>query len=84
MASNKRNTYVTAHNPETGESGTFGPDDDLPGWADKAITNKDVYETPKEDQAPVPGPSQGAEDLIGGGEEEEPKRTKASTSSTAK
>lgn len=46
----KLNTYV--HVVETdadgkprvdGRSGTFGPDDDLPGWAEKSITNPDVF-----------------------------------------
>ncbi len=61
----KLTTNVTVHNPETGESRTFGPDDDVPAWATKLITNENVYKTPDEDQAPVPGPGQGEADLIG-------------------
>jgi hypothetical protein len=61
----KRNTYVTVHNPETGESKTFAPDDELPDWASDAITNPDVHDTEEKEQAPVPGPSQSVDDLIG-------------------
>jgi len=61
----KRTSYVTVHNLETGETRTLAPDDDLPDWADdKVMPNPDIYEEAKE-QAPTPGPSQGVEDLIG-------------------
>lgn len=58
-----RNTYVTIHNPETGESRTFAPDEDLPDWAQDGLTNPDVYDVPADD------------DLIGGGEDPLMKRT---------
>jgi hypothetical protein len=64
----KRQSYVTVHNPETGESQTFGPDDELPSWAEEIVKegNPDAFASPaEEDQAPVPGPSQGEDDLIG-------------------
>lgn len=38
----KLNTFVTVHD-ENFESHTFGPDDTLPGWAKKAITNPNVW-----------------------------------------
>lgn len=41
-------TYVHAverdDNGTTLQSGTFGPGDDVPGWARKAITNPDVWD----------------------------------------
>jgi hypothetical protein len=40
----KLNTYVTVHRVEDGTSHTFGPDDSLPGWAVKGITNPDVWD----------------------------------------
>ena len=51
----KLNTFVTAHERDdkgelTGQSGTFGPDDTLPGWAAKAITNPDVWEGSEESE----------------------------------
>lgn len=56
----KLNTNVTVHNLDNGESGTFGPGDELPAWAEEAITNPDVWEDVTEE-----------EDIIGGDEEEE-------------
>lgn len=50
-----RNTYVTLHNPDTGESRTFAPEEKLPRWAQEALTNPDVYDAPREEP-----------DLIGG------------------
>jgi hypothetical protein len=40
----KLSTYVTVHRSEDGTSHTFGPADDLPSWAEKAITNPDVWD----------------------------------------
>lgn len=37
-------TYVTVHRAEDGTAHTFGPGDDLPSWAEKAITNPDVWD----------------------------------------
>jgi hypothetical protein len=79
----KPNTNVTVHNPESGESATFGPNDDLPGWAEKIVKagNPDVLKDAEEqDETPVPGPSQAEADLIGspgGGEDPLMGRTKA-------
>jgi hypothetical protein len=39
---------------QTGQQGVFGPDDDLPGWARKAITNPDVWEG-SDDEPPAGG-----------------------------
>lgn len=36
---------VTVINPEDGQDYTFGPDDDLPAWAEKAITNPAAFES---------------------------------------
>jgi hypothetical protein len=65
-----RSTYVTVHNPETGESRTFAPDEDLPGWAEEIVRegNPDVLRDEGEEDSgrPVPGPSQNSvQDLIG-------------------
>ena len=38
----KLNTYVHVHD-EDGLSHAFGPDDTVPAWAEKAITNPDVW-----------------------------------------
>lgn len=37
-----RNTYVTLHNPDTGESRTFAPEEKLPRWAQEALDRKSV------------------------------------------
>lgn len=43
----KLNTFVTVHSAD-GDSITFGPDDELPAWAEKAISNPNVWdEAPK-------------------------------------
>lgn len=34
-------------------SGVFGPDDELPSWAEKAITNPDVWDGTADPQLPV-------------------------------
>lgn len=45
----KLNTYVHVHD-EDGLSHAFGPDDTLPDWAVKRITNRDVWaQAPAED-----------------------------------
>jgi len=31
---------------ENGQSHTFGPEDDIPKWAEKAITNPNAWEEP--------------------------------------
>lgn len=39
---------------EDGNTHVFGPDDKLPAWASKAITNKAAYEEDDEpDEAPI-------------------------------
>lgn len=38
----KLKTYVHVHDAD-GVSHAFGPDDTVPGWAEKAITNPDVW-----------------------------------------
>jgi hypothetical protein len=38
----KLNTYVHVHDKD-GISHAFGPDDTVPDWAEKAITNPDVW-----------------------------------------
>lgn len=43
----KLNTYVHAHAVDDKgnvQSQVFGPDDDVPAWARRAITNPDVWE----------------------------------------
>jgi hypothetical protein len=46
----KLNTYVHVHDKD-GISHAFGPDDTVPGWAEKAITNPDVWaEAPAEEE----------------------------------
>jgi hypothetical protein len=48
----KLNTYVHVHD-EDGISHAFGPDDTVPEWAEKAITNPDVWaEAPESDELP--------------------------------
>lgn len=47
----KLNTYVHVHD-EDGISHAFGPDDTVPEWAEKAITNPDVWaEKPESEEA---------------------------------
>lgn len=36
--------YVHVAHPDTGEIQIFGPDDEVPAWAVKAITNPDVWD----------------------------------------
>lgn len=58
MAGKKLAGYVTFNNKDTGESKTFGPDDDLPDWA--AEQARDEHYEPEESDAdlPVAGPGQ--------------------------
>jgi hypothetical protein len=49
----KLNTYVHVVELDdkgnaTGQAGVFGPDDDLPTWAAKSITNPDVWDSPEQ------------------------------------
>lgn len=68
-----RSSSITVHNPDTGESKTFGPEDELPAWATKAVKagNPDALKDVDDpDEVPTPGPGQTeADDLIGGGDE---------------
>ena len=41
--SRRLSTFVHVHH-EDGSSHVFGPDDDVPAWAAKAITNDSVWE----------------------------------------
>lgn len=67
MAQRKLNTHVTVHrrgdDGEVLESQTFGPDDDRPSWADKAITNPNVYEDGKGIAPQAPSSGQATTDL---------------------
>jgi len=54
----KLSTFVTVHerNDEgepTGRSETYGPNDTLPAWAEKAITNPDVWADAEQASAPA-------------------------------
>ena len=81
----KLRMFVTAHerdeqgNP-TGRSETFGPNDTLPAWAEKAITNPDVWEGDGGDEAVTfsdPGNSGPASVEMTDGEDERPTATEA-------
>lgn len=48
----KLNTHVTATNPDTGVSETFGPDDELPDWFEGQVSAEGVWDG---DKNPVPG-----------------------------
>lgn len=58
-SSKKLNGYVTFTNPDVGSSQTFGPDDELPDWAAKQVTDAHTAE-PTDDATdlPVAGPGQ--------------------------
>ena len=50
----KLSTFVTVHERNdkgepTGRSETYGPNDTLPAWAEKAITNPDVWADTEQD-----------------------------------
>lgn len=61
----KLNTHVHAHRVEKDEQGRsfiaetreFGPDDELPDWAVKSITNPNVWAESDEDDASQGGPA---------------------------
>lgn len=71
-----RANHITVTDQETGQSRTFGPNEDLPSWAEKIIQkgNPDaLLEVPEdEDEAATPGSGLTADDLIGvpGGDED--------------
>lgn len=48
----KLTTNVTVTNPETGETRTFSPEDELPDWAGDAITNPKVWDDYVDPDAP--------------------------------
>ena len=50
----KLNTFVTVHSAD-GDSITFGPDDELPTWAEKAISNPNVWDEAPEAQTEETG-----------------------------
>ena len=76
-------SYVNVTDPETGAAATFGPDDELPEWAETVITNPKAWAaaepTPEasleksvEYQPETePGASREAEDLAAGGQPED-------------
>lgn len=59
----KLNTYVHAvevnDKREITNQGTFGPDDDLPDWAEKAITNPNVWADSDDKPDDTPAPRRG-------------------------
>jgi hypothetical protein len=62
----KLNTYVHVHDKD-GISHAFGPDDTVPEWAEKAITNESVWA-----EAPVKEQSENANDgNADGGDQEQ-------------
>lgn len=67
-----RSGYITVHHPETGESKTYGPEDELPDWAEEIIQEGNPQALLDDSD-----PSTEESDLIGGGPEEDPlmKRT---------
>ena len=68
----KLNTYVHVHDKD-GISHAFGPDDTVPAWAEKAITNPDVWA-----EAPTGADeSESAEDGAAGNESGAPEGTSA-------
>ena len=76
-------SYVNVTDPETGAAATFGPDDELPEWAETVITNPKAWAaaepSPEESLATSveyqpetePGASREAEDLAAGGQPED-------------
>lgn len=72
-------SYVNVTDPETGAAATFGPDDEVPEWAEKVITNPKAWaadepspevslETSVEYQPETePGASREAEDNLAAG-----------------
>lgn len=62
----KLNTYVHVHDKD-GISHAFGPEDTVPEWAEKAITNPDVWA-----EAPAAEESEGGEPESANSEGSEP------------
>lgn len=52
--------YVTYHNRESGESQTFGPDDELPDWAAEQVRPEHLEGEPSVADLLVAGPGQTA------------------------
>lgn len=57
---NKLAGYVTFHNHESGDSQTFGPDDELPDWAAEQARPEHYENEPSDADLPVAGPGQTA------------------------
>lgn len=55
---NKLAGYVTFTNPDGGISQTFGPDDELPSWADEQVTDAHTADPESDADLPVAGPGQ--------------------------
>lgn len=57
----KLNTYVHAVERDdkgnTTQSAVFGPDDDVPSWAQKAITNPDVWDGEADEPTTLEAPA---------------------------
>lgn len=67
MSQKKLKTFVTVQRRDdagvlTGETGTFGPNDKLPDWAAKSITNPDVWEDGDELMPDAPASGQATTD----------------------
>lgn len=77
----KLNTYVSVHNREHG-SVTFGPHDEVPGWAVPLITNPKVWDVaPSEPGVPVESgesDTNADESDDTGSEESEPEKSESS------
>ncbi|MEU8186018.1 hypothetical protein [Micromonospora carbonacea] len=52
----------------TGRAGTFGPDDKLEPWAERAITNPDVWADGDEADDPAPDGSANTDSMPAGGQ----------------
>lgn len=62
----KLNRHVTVSDPETGQSATFGPEDEVPEWAEERITAEGVWEGDEAQTSATDKPVADASD--GGGE----------------
>jgi hypothetical protein len=62
----KLNTFVTVHSVD-GEPFTFGPSDELPTWAEKAISNPNVWAEAPEAEAETPEGADGEPPRAGAG-----------------
>lgn len=67
----KKLTKYVSLTDEDGTVHTFGPDDELPDWAEARITNPGAYESDEVSLGAVPGPGQlpdeGGEPVVAGG-----------------